>query len=183
MHVNTVVCISFEFWISERFTRKLTCQRRKLRPFSNEFNVLYSKENNPWLEEYSDSQAMEHSPREFEQEWVLCSIRSGKAIRAGLAGVVNMTLFRKIKEQGNKYRAQKYGVWGLADWMYCVSGQAEPLQEHEVSVCWCDTPSRSDSILGLEIYFDIPLESEPFAFFVGMPFCTVWVICHMHILL
>lgn len=31
-----------------------------------------------------------------------------------------------ISDQGNKYRAQgKLGVWGLADWMYCVSGQAE----------------------------------------------------------
>ena len=30
------------------------------------------------------------------------------------------------KEQGNKYRAQsRIGVWGLADWLYCTSGQVE----------------------------------------------------------
>ena len=35
-----------------------------------------------------------------------------------------LTLFRKIKEQGNKYRAQGWrGVWGLADWTYYMSAQ------------------------------------------------------------
>lgn len=43
-----------------------------------------------------------------------------------------LTLFRKIKEQENKYKAQSWiGVWGLADWMLCVSCQMETLQEHE----------------------------------------------------
>lgn len=31
-----------------------------------------------------------------------------------------------ISDQRNKFRAQsKLGVWGLADWVCCVSGQAE----------------------------------------------------------
>lgn len=39
------------------------------------------------------------------------------------------------------------------DWVYCVSGQVDLLQEPEVSVCYRDTPSRSDSILGLKNLF------------------------------
>ena len=38
----------------------------------------------------------------------------------------------KNKEQGSKYRAQSWlGVWGLAGWIYCVSGQGEHLQGRE----------------------------------------------------
>lgn len=32
------------------------------------------------------------------------------------------------KEQGNKYKAQTWlGVWGLAGWIYCISGQVRHL--------------------------------------------------------
>lgn len=38
------------------------------------------------------------------------------------------------KDQGNKCRAQRWvGVWGLADWLYCVWGPAEHLHRHERS--------------------------------------------------
>ena len=38
----------------------------------------------------------------------------------------------KNKEQRNKYRAQSwFGLWGLADWIHGVSGQAEHLQGPE----------------------------------------------------
>lgn len=37
----------------------------------------------------------------------------------------------KIREQGSKYRTQRCNRWGLADWFYCVSGQAEHLKGHD----------------------------------------------------
>lgn len=47
----------------------------KLKQFCNEFDVLYSKENNPGLGEDSASQTVEHSTRriwgknEFQNAW------------------------------------------------------------------------------------------------------------------
>lgn len=36
------------------------------------------------------------------------------------------------KEHGNEYRARScLDIWGLADWIYCVSGQVEHLQGHK----------------------------------------------------
>lgn len=38
----------------------------------------------------------------------------------------------KSREHGNKYRAQSWlGRWVLADWLYCISGQAEHLKGHK----------------------------------------------------
>lgn len=48
-----------------------------------------------------------------------------------LAAGPYVTLFRKTKGQGNKYRAQSgIHVWGSAAWIYCVSGQTEHLLGH-----------------------------------------------------
>lgn len=45
-----------------------------------------------------------------------------------LAEVTHWTLFRKTEEQRNKCRAQGLlGIWGSAYWIYCFSGQGEPL--------------------------------------------------------
>lgn len=42
------------------------------------------------------------------------------------------------KEHGSKYRAQsRLDVWELADWIHCVSGQAEHLCGHESYFCGC----------------------------------------------
>lgn len=50
--------------------------------------------------------------------------------------VADLTFIRKLKEQGNKDRAQSWrGLWGLADRIPCISGDAEHVHEHGRSVC------------------------------------------------
>ena len=65
--------------------------------------------------------------------------------------------FRKIKEQGDKCRAQsRLGGWGLADCMCCVSGQAEHLRGVKLRF--------GDVAPGLELYF----KSSMFFYFSNM---------------
>ena len=63
------------------------------------------------------------------------------------------------KQQRSKQRGQSWpGIWGLADWIYCVSGQAEHFQDHESYLGFgflTRQQDRSGSILGLEIYFSM----------------------------
>lgn len=53
--------------------------------------------------------------------------------RTGLSVHWVTDLIRKTEEQGVKYRAQScLGLGGLSDWIYCVSGQWEHLQQSKV---------------------------------------------------
>ena len=81
------------------------------------------------LGESSASKQCSVLPKEF---WAIDSFieieKQQRGDRAWLAEVAYLTLFRKIKEQDNKYRAQSWlGVWELVDGIHCVSGQVEHL--------------------------------------------------------
>lgn len=59
----------------------------------------------------------------------LCSVRSSSAETGhDCLGLGNLTLYRKIKEQGNKSGVPEL-AWhlGWVDWIYCISGQAQHL--------------------------------------------------------
>lgn len=50
----------------------------------------------------------------------------------GWGHIVN--LIGSEKGEGNKYRVQRWLVaWGLAEWIYCISGQVEHLSEESQS--------------------------------------------------
>lgn len=85
--------------------------------------------------------------RDCGQERVLQRVRSGTEVETvWLAGGAYLTLFRKIKERGNKYRAQ--GWLGVGEWLAGNTVFLAQQSLHESSV-----PGRSSSIVGLEIYF------------------------------
>lgn len=74
--------------------------------------------------------------------------------------VVNLVWVEK--EPKNQCRAQSwFGVWGLVDWIFCISGQAENLERHKsyLSFALLIWPPRQEwLILGPERYFN-PVEA------------------------
>lgn len=117
----------FNSWKKSLFFLKLLLPlpNQKVKQFCTEFNVFIQGKNNPWTVRASVSEAMEHSfRRDFGQERDLYSVRSRNADTGNdCLGLGNLTLYRKIKEQGNKFRFSEL-AWhlGLADWIYCFSG-------------------------------------------------------------
>ena len=67
------------------------------------------------------------------------------------------------KEHRSKYRVQRWlGSWGLANWIHCISGQAEPLQGHKshLSLNLLTWRTRQEcSIFGQDIYFKTSIYS------------------------
>lgn len=90
-------------------------QTSKVKQFNKEYDVLCSRENNPWTEEVQclrSNRAL--FLNDFGREWVLV-LEAAHKNREKLPGVTNLTLFRKIKEQRNKYIVQRWvGIWWLA---------------------------------------------------------------------
>lgn len=128
----------------------LFCQISYLKQFSNEFEVLYLRESDPWIGECSVSLISSGGSTFPEEFWAIVSFRVLKEI-IWLAGIASLTLFRKIKEQGNKYRAEltwSLGIGWIDTLHFWSSGAFTGMRKSSRH----GTSGRSGSILGLEIY-------------------------------
>lgn len=87
------------------YLARQNCQMTKLKQFSDDFDLLYSRENSPWI---GRVRCLTSSGvlflRDFRQEWVLGTVRRGSingqkdgSFLAGLAGSVFYVKVRCLK--------------------------------------------------------------------------------------
>ena len=99
---------------------------------------------------YSASQEVEHLSWGILGNGEFCKALQ---VPTWLIRIVYLTLFRKIKEQGNESRVHSWpNIWN------CLIGYSMFLVSWNIyrntKVCWCNTLDKSSSILSLEVYFN-----------------------------
>ena len=108
-------------------------QMTKLKQFSNELNALHSKENNPWIGEYSASQAAEHPSWANPGESEFCRVLVAMRKQGMTAWEVGEFLMRLAGQSGNKER-----VFGLS-WLAGVIQDREIITNPwEEGIGWLD---------------------------------------------